>query len=69
MGWAAGGNIYSNVGGIYFSGDGGQTWSLDLDTAGSEMDACASLQSGAHFQVWCAGYNSSFNGVVYTLKK
>jgi len=63
MGWAAGGNIYSGAGGLYFSNDGGQTWTLDLDSAGNEMDACA--HTGSH--VWCAGYDASFNGVVYTL--
>ena len=67
MGWAAGGNLYTAVGGIYFSRDGGQTWSLDVNTS-AEMDACDSRTSGTHFQVWCAGYNSSSNGVVYTLK-
>jgi hypothetical protein len=63
MGWAAGGNIYSGAGGLYFSNDGGQTWTLDLDSAGNEMDACAHTGS----RVWCAGYDASFNGVVYTL--
>ena len=67
MGWAAGGNIYTGVGGIYFSQDGGKTWSLDVNT-GAEMDACDSRTSSTHFQVWCAGYTSSFNGVVYTFK-
>ena len=64
-GWAAGGNIYSGVGGIYFSNDGGQTWSLDVDT-GAEMDACAAKVVKPGHQVWCAGYDSSFNGVIYT---
>jgi hypothetical protein len=68
QGWAAGGNIYSNQGGIYFSKDGGQTWALDVDTAGAEMDACDSRHVGTKFQVWCAGYNASFSGVVYTLR-
>ena len=63
VGWAAGGNIYSNAGGIYFSGDGGATWTLDLDSAGNEMDACASVG----MTVWCAGYDASFDGVVYRL--
>ena len=63
MGWAAGGNIYSGAGGIYFSGDGGATWTLDLDSAGNEMDACASVGQ----TVWCAGYDASFDGVVYRL--
>ena len=59
MGWAAGGNIYSNVGGIYFSADGGQTWSLDVDTSGFEMDACDTQPAGSGYQVWCAGYNGA----------
>ena len=67
IGWAAGGNIYSKVGGMYFSRNGGKTWSLDVNT-GAEMDACDSKPVGTKFQVWCAGYNSSFTGVVYTLK-
>jgi hypothetical protein len=67
IGWAAGGNIYSKVGGIYFSRNGGKTWSLDVNT-GAEMDACDSKPVGTKFQVWCAGYNSSLAGVVYTLK-
>ncbi|HZP62684.1 MAG TPA: hypothetical protein VFB28_04645 [Terriglobales bacterium] len=68
IGWAAGGNVYSAVGGIYFSRDGGQTWSLDV-TTNAEMDACDSKRSGAHLQVWCAGTDSNFNGVVYGLSK
>lgn len=64
-GWAAGGNIYSGVGGIYFSNDGGNTWSLDVNT-GSEMDACAERTVKTGHQIWCAGYDSSFNGHIYT---
>jgi photosystem II stability/assembly factor-like uncharacterized protein len=70
LGWAAGGNSSSSVGGLYFSGDGGQTWSLDLD-AGAELDACDHWRPGpsqlSSLQVWCAGYDSSFVGKVYTL--
>ena len=65
MGWAAGGNIYTSVGGIYFSSDGVQTWSLDLNTGGDEMDACDTQPVGDAYQVWCAGYNSAFTGTVY----
>ena len=69
LGWAAGGNIYSGAGGLYFSGDGGQTWSLDLDSGGVELDACDHWGPGHRsLQVWCAGYDSSFAGKVYTLK-
>ena len=64
-GWAAGGNIYSGVGGIYFSNDGGNTWSLDVNT-GAEMDACAEKTVKPGYQVWCAGYDDSFNGYIYT---
>ena len=68
LGWAAGGNIYSNVGGISFSKDGGKTWSLDLNTKGSEMGSCDSRKTGTSYQVWCAGYNSAFQGIVYAVK-
>lgn len=67
VGWAAGGNIFTGVGGIYFSQDGGQTWSLDVDT-GAEMDACAARRHGARYEIWCAGTDASFNGVVYMLR-
>ncbi|MGD0164662.1 MAG: hypothetical protein ABSB39_19500 [Candidatus Sulfotelmatobacter sp.] len=65
-GWAAGGNVYSGVGGIYFSSNGGQTWSVDV-TTNAEMDACDKQPINSGFRVWCAGYDSSFNGVVYAL--
>jgi len=64
-GWAAGGNIYTGVGGIYFSNDGGQTWSLNVNT-GSEMDACDSKPSKPGHQIWCAGYDASLNGHIWT---
>ena len=65
-GWAAGGNIYTGVGGIYYSGNGGQTWSVDA-TTNAEMDACASQPANPGYHVWCAGYDSSFNGVIYSV--
>jgi photosystem II stability/assembly factor-like uncharacterized protein len=66
-GWAAGGNVYTGVGGIYFSGNGGTTWSVDV-TTNAEMDACDKQALNPGYQVWCAGYDSSFNGVIYTLQ-
>ncbi len=66
QGWAAGGNIYTGVGGVYFSGDGGKTWSVDV-TTNAEMDACDNQATNTGHRVWCAGYDSSFNGVIYTL--
>ena len=45
IGLAAGGNLYTGVGGIYFSGDGGNKWSVDI-TTNAEMDACAVAHHG-----------------------
>ena len=64
-GWAAGGNLYTNVGGIYYSGNGGQTWSVDV-TTNSEMDACAEQPVASGYRVWCAGYDGSLTGVIYS---
>jgi hypothetical protein len=65
-GWAAGGNLYTGVGGIYFSADGEQTWSVDV-TTNAEMDACYKQPVSAGYRVWCAGYDSSLNGVIYSV--
>jgi photosystem II stability/assembly factor-like uncharacterized protein len=65
-GLAAGGNVYTGVGGIYSSTDGGQTWTVDVST-GAEMDACAAQPAGSGYRVWCAGYDESFNGLIYGL--
>jgi hypothetical protein len=65
-GWAAGGNLYSGVGGIYFSNNGGQTWSVDV-TTNAEMDACAEQPISTGYRIWCAGYNGSLTGLIYSL--
>lgn len=63
-GWAAGGDIYSGVGGIYFSSDGGKTWSEDIDT-GDEVDACDHwILGSSETQIWCIGM--AFNGSVFS---
>ena len=67
LGWAAGGNVFSGVGGMYFTRDGGQTWSLDAST-GAEMSSCVHLRRGHSVKVWCAGTNASFAGVIYSLQ-
>lgn len=68
-GWAAGGDIYSGVGGIYFSYDGGKTWSEDIET-GDEVGACDHKNLGnGQIQLWCIGmaYNgSTFSSNVYS---
>jgi hypothetical protein len=70
IGWAAGGNVYSSVGGIYYSKNGGKTWTLDV-TTGDEMGACAHqpLAGGDQTQVWCVGFlfnGSNFDSETYT---
>lgn len=58
IGWAVGGNLYSNVGGMYFTTDGGQTWGLDLET-GIEMTSCDTQPLNGGQQIWCVGFTSS----------
>jgi photosystem II stability/assembly factor-like uncharacterized protein len=65
-GFAAGGNVYTGVGGIYFTRNGGKTWSVDV-TTNAEMDACAQQPASPGYRIWCAGYDSSFSGVIYSL--
>jgi photosystem II stability/assembly factor-like uncharacterized protein len=69
VGWAAGGNVYSNAGGIYYSKDGGKKWVLDADT-GDEMGACADQPLGnGQTRVWCVGFlfnGSNFNSETYS---
>lgn len=60
LGWAMGGDYGSGVGGIYRSRNGGQSWTLDVDT-GAEMSACTTVE----YMTYCAGYDSSFTGYVY----
>ena len=64
-GWATGGNLYTNVGGMYLTKDGGQTWTVD-STTNAEMDACSAHKVTGGAQVWCAGYNGSLTGVIYS---
>jgi photosystem II stability/assembly factor-like uncharacterized protein len=66
-GWASGGNVYTGVGGIYFSANGGQTWAVDA-TTNAEMDACDKRPVSGGYRIWCAGYTSSFTGVIYSLE-
>jgi len=67
-GWATGGNFYTGVGGMYFSTDGGNTWSVDA-TTNAEMGSCAEhINTGAH-QVWCAGFLGTpedYSSVIYS---
>lgn len=55
--WAAGGNVYSGVGGIWATADGA-TWSLEQDTA-NEINDLASVRVDANtVNLFAAGYVS-----------
>ncbi len=64
-GFAVGGNLYSGVGGIYSTLDGGETWNLDLD-AGTEIKTVRVVPVSADtLDIWCAGFRSDFSGSIY----
>ena len=67
VGWAAGGNVYTGVGGIYFTSDGGKTWTVDA-TTGAEMGSCTQRGVSGKRQIWCAGFQagSSYSSVIYS---
>lgn len=67
VGWAAGGNIYTGVGGIYFTSDGGQTWTVDA-TTGAEMGSCTQRGVSGKRKIWCAGFQagSGYSSVIYS---
>jgi photosystem II stability/assembly factor-like uncharacterized protein len=62
--WAGGGNVYSGVGGLYYSADGGQSWDVDL-TTGYEMGSCDQhgVKKGKLTRIWCVGF--TFNGSAF----
>ena len=66
LGFATGGNIYSGVGAIYSTIDGGDSWRLDVST-GSEMKGIDYQLVGDSIDLWCCGSNSSadFTGRIY----
>jgi photosystem II stability/assembly factor-like uncharacterized protein len=68
IGWATGGNFYTGVGGIYFSTDGGKTWSVDA-TTGAEMGSCSLRVAEGKHLVWCAGFlgtSTNYSSVIYS---
>jgi photosystem II stability/assembly factor-like uncharacterized protein len=70
IGWASGGNFYTGVGGVYFSSNIGQSWSVDLDS-GAEMGSCAVHAVGTKHQIWCAGFMgnpSVYSSVIYSVQ-
>jgi photosystem II stability/assembly factor-like uncharacterized protein len=64
LGFAVGGNLYSGVGAIYSTTNGGDSWRQDINTA-SEMKGIDWQPAGDSVDVWCAGFNGSFTGSIY----
>jgi hypothetical protein len=65
LGIAAGGNIYSSAGGIWSTTDGGDSWTLDVDTGAEMSDIDAQAVSADVVDVWCVGFLPNFTGVIY----
>ena len=55
--WAAGGNVYSGVGGIWATADG-STWSLEQDTANEINDLTSVRIDASNVNLFAAGYIS-----------
>ncbi len=53
--WAAGGNYYSNVGGIWGTEDGGTTWTLEQNTGAEILDMTTVQVSPTQLDVYAAG--------------
>jgi len=53
--WAAGGNVYSNVGGIWGTEDGGATWKLEQNTGAEILDMTTVRVSATQLDVYAAG--------------
>ncbi len=64
-GFAVGGNIYSGVGGIYSTVDGGETWNLDLDARTEIKTVRVVPVSADTVDIWCAGFRSDLSGSIY----
>ena len=66
LGFAVGGNVYSNAGFIYSTVNGGDSWRLDVNT-GAEMKGIDYKVVGDSIDIWCSGFNNSggFTGCVY----
>jgi len=66
-GWATGGNFWTDVGGMYFSADGGKSWTVDA-TTNAEMGSCAQHAVARAHQIWCAGFTGNlqnYSSVIY----
>jgi photosystem II stability/assembly factor-like uncharacterized protein len=67
-GFAIGGNVYSEAGGIYSSTNGGLNWTLDISTAAEMFSMDYKQVTSDSIDVWCVGStggSTGFTGKVY----
>jgi len=67
-GWAVGGNVYNESGGIWSTPDGGLTWNLDLSTLAEMFSMEIVPSSTDSSDVWCVGStggSTGFTGKLY----
>jgi photosystem II stability/assembly factor-like uncharacterized protein len=53
--WAVGGNVFSNVGGIWGTPDGGATWRLERETGAEMLDVTTVQVSPTQFDAYAVG--------------
>jgi photosystem II stability/assembly factor-like uncharacterized protein len=67
-GWAVGGNLYDEAGGIYITVDGGLTWNLEVNTSAEMFSLEFRDESSDSIDVWCVGStggSTGFTGKLY----
>jgi photosystem II stability/assembly factor-like uncharacterized protein len=67
-GWAVGGNLYDEAGGIWSTTDGGLSWNPDVNTAAEMFSLEFKPVSGDSADIWCAGStggSTGFTGKLY----
>jgi Secretion system C-terminal sorting domain len=65
-GFAVGGNLYQEAGGIYSTTNGGMNWNLDINTSAEMFSIEAKRISADSADIWCVG--STGGGTGYTGK-
>jgi hypothetical protein len=66
LGFAAGGNLYQEAGGIYSTTNGGLNWNLDVNTSAEMFSMDSKTISADSVDIWCVG--STGGGTGYTGK-
>ncbi|MEO8513931.1 MAG: T9SS type A sorting domain-containing protein [Ignavibacteria bacterium] len=68
-GFAIGGNLYSEAGGIYSTSNGGANWNLDISTSAEMFSLDYKAVSPDSMDVWCVGSTGSGSGYTGKLYK